>query len=219
MRRIPIGGDGGANKTWKEMLVHYEQEIENLKNNITMLKDKETGKILDEKASIKSLTPASVKIINGLKPFTLSEKAPLFSNLPACKINAIAPELKGLQAYSFDGDAQRNEGTSVEFETENPVSLLIGYYRDDHRKYARAPRLETDATANDYGQAEPVLVNAIRLDNLPLVNVHAYKFPAGKHKLLLPKGYLSVLGFTNDEIAVRNAALAGTEETVDWLFY
>ena len=28
-RRIPIGGDGGKNKTWKEMLVHYENELAN----------------------------------------------------------------------------------------------------------------------------------------------------------------------------------------------
>jgi len=36
---------------------------------------------------------------------------------------------------------------------------------------------------------------------------------------MLPKGYLQVLGFTAAETKVRNAGLAGDEETMDWLFY
>ena len=36
------------------------------------------------------------------------------------------------------------------------------------------PKLETDASANDYGQAEPKLTNAIRIAGMPLANVHAY---------------------------------------------
>ena len=35
-RRIPIGGDNGTNKTWEEMLVHYEKELENFKANLDM---------------------------------------------------------------------------------------------------------------------------------------------------------------------------------------
>jgi len=36
---------------------------------------------------------------------------------------------------------------------------------------------------------------------------------------MLPKGYLQVLGFTTADMKVRNAGLAGDEETMDWLFY
>jgi len=56
---------------------------------------------------------------------------------------------------------------------------------------------------------------------LPVVNVHAYSFNAGKNKLLLPKGLCLLLGFTNSMIETRNAGLAGTgkEETMDWMFY
>ena len=43
-RRIPIGGDGGKNKTWKEMLVHYENELANFKANLQLLKDKAAGR-------------------------------------------------------------------------------------------------------------------------------------------------------------------------------
>ena len=54
---------------------------------------------------------------------------------------------------------------------------------------------------------------------MPLANIHAYHFNAGKHTLLLPKGYTLVLGFTDTELKARNAALEGTDEAMDWLFY
>ena len=77
--------------------------------------------------------------------------------------------------------------TSITFETNAPVKLLVAYFKDDQKKYAKAPKLEIDASANDYGQAEPVLTNAIHINGMPLANVHAYSFPAGKHTLMLPK--------------------------------
>ena len=148
----------------------------------------------------------------------LNEGTSLFTDLPG-KIEAIAPELKGMKAFRFNGNEQREKGTSITFETNAPVKLLVAYFKDDQKKYAKAPKLEIDASANDYGQAEPVLTNAIHINGMPLANVHAYSFPAGKHTLMLPKGYLQVLGFTTADMKVRNAGLAGDEETMDWLFY
>lgn len=219
MRRIPISGDDGKNKTWAEMLPHYEDEVINLKNNIAMLKAKVGGNEENTVQTIQPLAKADVKILNGLEPYTLKEGIDLFSNHPDRKVDALAPELEGLQAFRFDGEQQRIDGTEIEFEAKEPVTMLVGYFRDDHRRFAKAPRLETDASANEYGQAEPLLANAIRLENMPLANVHGYQFEAGKHKLLLPKGYIAVLGFTSDEVKARNAALEGADEAMDWLFY
>jgi hypothetical protein len=218
-RRIPVGGDDGKNKTWIELLPQYQAELTNLKENIKTLKEVASGTHKADKDKVSALKPAKVTILNGLKTVKLAEGVALFSNLPDSKIDAMAPELKGLQTFTFDGDKQRNDATTIEFETAKPVTMLVAYYRDDHRKYAKAPKLETDASANDYGQAEPVLTNALHMANLPIANIHAYSFPAGKHKLMLPKGYLSVLGFTNDKVTTRNAAIGGTDEAVDWLFY
>ena len=217
-RRIPIGGDGGKNKTWKEMLVHYENELANFKANLQLLKDKAAGKVTESAAEIKPLSAANVKILNGLTPVKLATGANLFSNVPG-KVDALAAELEGLTAYRMNGDVQRKEGTTIEFEAAAPVSLLVGYFRDDQKKYAKAPKLETDASANDYGQAEPKLTNAVRIAGMPLANVHAYHFGAGKYTLLLPKGYTMVLGFTDAQVTPRNAGLAGAEETMDWMFY
>ena len=217
-RRIPIGGDDGHNKTWKELLVHYEKELENFKANLAMLKEKQNGNAVTETVEIAAWAPAYVNLISNYPTVKLNEGTSLFTDLPG-KIEAIAPELKGMKAFRFNGNEQREKGTSITFETNAPVKLLVAYFKDDQKKYAKAPKLEIDASANDYGQAEPVLTNAIHINGMPLANVHAYSFPAGKHTLMLPKGYLQVLGFTAADMKTRNAGLAGDEETMDWLFY
>ena len=86
-------------------------------------------------------------------------------------------------------------------------------------KYAKAPKLETDATANDYGQAEPQFTSALRIDGMPQINVHKYDFGAGHHSILLPKGVIVVLGATSETISPRDAGLSGTDKAIDWLFY
>lgn len=221
-RRIPIGGDDGKNKTWAELLVHYEQELSNFKANLATLKETiaEGGKAVS--ADIAAYTPAKeVKLLTPLASVKLAQGVALFSDQPG-KVEALAPELEGLTAYRVNAAAQRKDGTELSFETSRPVSLLVGYFRDDQRKYAKAPTLETDASANDYGQAEPRLTAAVRIQGMPLANVHAYRFEAGTHKVLLPKGYVLLLGFAEPESIgqkTRNAGLAGTDEAMDWLFY
>lgn len=219
MRRIPIAGDDGKNKTWEEMLVHYQAELDNFKNNLATLKDKAAGKISDKPAEIKPLADANVKVNGPWKRVKLAEGTSLLENMPDATVAGIAPELEGLTAFRVNGDNQRKDGTELAFENAEPVKLLVAYFKDDQKKYAKAPKLETDATANEYGQAEPVLTSAIHLDKMPLANVHAYSFAPGKHSLNLPKGYALVLGFTSDNITPRNAALAGEDEAMDWLFY
>src|SRR5574344_1910867 len=191
-RRIPIGGDDGKNKTWEELLVHYEKELTNFKANLAMLKDKANGKGVATVKTIQVLTATNVKLAGAASLVKLDKGVRLFSNVPGA-VEDLAPELVGLQAFTFNGDKQREVGTTIEFEAKEPVKLLVGYFRDDQKKYAKAPKLETDAAANEYGQAEAKLTNAIRIDGMPLADVHAYHFPAGKHKLLLPKGYLMLL--------------------------
>jgi len=219
-RRIPIGGDDGKNKTWEELLVHYKKELTNFQNNLILLKSKQNSQT-QKPAQLVSLSNADVKLLTpNVKLVKLASSVSLYVDMES-DIQELAPELSGLNAWVLNGAEQANNGTTVEFESAIPVKLLVGFFRDDQRKYAKAPTLETDAAANLYGQADPVLLNALKVDDLPAINVHVYSFKAGKNKLLLPKGYCLILGFTNNELAPRNAELAGTgnEETMDWMFY
>lgn len=227
-RRIPIGGDNGKMKTWTELLPVYEQELANLYKNISLLRNQskssnatQSAKTSKSSTSAKPILPlAPVDIIfKGNPPSVkLAKGVRLFSDLDSTVMD-VAPELAGLHALVLSSDKQRSEGNTIQFSCTAPATLLIGYFRDDQMKYAQAPKLETDASANDYQQAEPQLTSALRIHGMPQVNVHKYEFASGTHTLNLPKGMLLVLGFTSSAVVPRDAALSGEDAAIDWLFY
>ena len=130
----------------------------------------------------------------------------------------MAPELVGLQALVLNRDTTRIIGTTIAYESDKPVRLLVGLFKDDDSKWAKAPKLEIDATGNEYGQAEPILTNAISIVQMPKVNIHQYALPAGRNTIRLPKGILMVAGFTQSDIKPRDCGLNGPSSEVDWLF-
>jgi hypothetical protein len=211
-RRIPVGGDNGKMKTWSELAKIYQEELDAFKENIEKLKHP----VAQTDVFISPLKPADVKY-NGTT-VTLKKGAILFENRPDTPIDSLAPELVGLQALVLNRDSTRIVGTTIEFECDKPVKVLVGLFKDDDPKWAKAPKLEIDATGNEYGQAEPVLSNAISIVQMPKVNIHTYSLPAGHHTLRLPKGILIVAGFTSDNIKPRDCGLNGPSSEVDWLF-
>ena len=232
-RRIPVGGNDGKYKTWSEMLPVYEEELEHLEANIKKLveeriqawKDKENG-ITRTAPEVKRAIPAScVTMEKAGSPnctktppvITLQKGARLFEQREEA-IDTIAPELEGLQALILNRDTTRIEGTRVVFDCDRPVQMLVGFFIDDDPKWASPPKLETDATGNEYGQAEPVISNAINMKGMPIVNIHAYHFNAGHHDINLPKGIIMVAGFTTSDIKQRDAGLQGAGDEIDWLF-
>lgn len=214
-RRIPVGGDNGNFKTWTDMLPVYEEELEALKLNIAQLKSPKTTNVGSNAVAAR---PAKVRLISPVQTVPLTEGAVLFENREDTQVDTLAHELKNLQALVLNRDSTRIVGTTVEFECDKPVQLLVGFFQDDDKKWARPPKLEIDATGNEYGQAEPVLTNAIALKQMPPCNIHAYHLGAGHHKLNLPRGIIMVAGFTSDAIKPRDAALKGAGDEVDWLF-
>ena len=217
-RRIPVGGDNGKMKTWSELAKVYQEELDAFKGHIEKLKHPVT----QTDVLINPLKPADVtihKVQNSkFKVQTLQKGAILFENRPDTPVDSLAPELVGLQALVLNRDTTRIVGTSIEYESDKPVKLLVGLFKDDDKKFAKAPKLEIDATGNEYGQAEPILTNAISIVQLPKVNIHQYSLPAGRNTIRLPKGILMVAGFTQSDITPRDCGLNGPSSEVDWLF-
>ncbi len=211
-RRIPVGGDGGRMKTWSELAKVYQEELDAFKENIEKIKHP----VAQTDILINPLKPADVKYSG--TTVTLKKGAILFENRPDTPVDSLAPELVGLQALVLNRDTTRIIGTTIVFECAKPVKVLVGLFKDDDKKFAKAPKLEIDATGNEYGQAEPVLSNAISIVQMPKVNIHTYSLPAGRHTLRLPKGILIVAGFTCDDIKPRDCGLNGPLGEVDWLF-
>ena len=232
-RRVPVGGDGGNYKTWSDMLPVYEEELEALKANIAKLKEPSSTHLAN---TVDAAIPAKVTLyyagaptatINQsaslstqpTKQYTvpLSKGALLFENRQE-RIDSVAPELCNLSGIILNRDTTRIVGTNITFRCDKPVKLLVGFFQDDDPKWAKPPKLETDATGNEYGQAEPILTNAVAMTNMPPVNIHAYHFNAGQHTINLPKGIIMVAGFTSDELKPRDVGLMGAGDEVDWLF-
>lgn len=214
-RRIPVGGDGGKMKTWSELATVYQAELDALKENIIKLKNP----VEKANENILPAQPASVKLFaKNTQLITFKKGAIIFENRPDTPVDSVAPELIGLQALVLNRDTTRIVGTTIEFESDKPVKLLVGLFKDDDSKWAKAPKLEIDATGNEYGQAEPLLTNAISIVQMPKVNIHQYTLPAGRQTLHLPKGILMVAGFTTSDIKPRDCGLNGPSGEVDWLF-
>ena len=213
-RRIPVGGDDGKMKTWSELATVYENELAALKTNIFKLKHPSA----QTDVLIHPATAAKVELLSPTATTTLRRGAIVFENRTDTPVDTVAAELQGLSALVLNRDTTRIAGTAIEFSSERPVQMLVGFFQDDDPKWARPPKLETDATGNEYGQAEPLLTNAISIAQMPPVNIHAYHFLAGHQLINLPKGIIMVAGFTSDTLKPRDAGLQGAGDEVDWLF-
>lgn len=214
-RRIPVGGDGGKMKTWAELKTVYDDELAALEENVERMTNpdaKQGSGVTNPKAK-----PAKVRILNGLKTVRLEKGALLFEGRDEA-VDSIAAELEGLDALIMNRDTTRIVGGTVEFECDEDVKMLVGFFIDDQNKFAAPPKLEIDATGNEYGQAEPLISNAISMSKMPMLNIHAYHLKAGRNLIRLPKGIIMVAGFTSTPLKTRDAGLNGANSEVDWLF-
>ncbi|MFV5693401.1 glycoside hydrolase family 20 zincin-like fold domain-containing protein [Flavobacterium sp. LT1R49] len=220
-RRIPIGGDDGNNKTWAELLPHYERELANFKRNLALLKSSKGGKI--EKAASKLWQTAEVTLLSENKATYPVKKGTKVYGTPISELIKVAPELQNLKGITFDETAQNENGTHLKFKNTKAVKLVVGYFNSDQKRFLFPPSLETDAAGNAHGQAEVILASAMNLKELPRINIHTYTFQPGENKLDLGKGKVLILGFidANQNITTRDVGFIdeGEKAAIDWLFY
>lgn len=218
-RRIPIGGDDAKNKTWEELFPHYQAELANFKKNVEFIR--KNGNTDNQTFDV--LNPIEVKFDHkdGIA-YTIKKGEKVFSDKDFI-IGEFSPELKNMRPIRFSQDKQAEQGTTLSFESQKPVSLLVGYLNTERKEYAKAPTLETDASANQYGQGDVKIANALDIPGRGSVNIHTYTFPAGRNTLNLGKGALLIFGFidANQKIAPHNAGFGGEDASskIDWLFY
>lgn len=215
-RKIPMRGVDRTFKEWKEMLPVYQSELANFKRHIDSLKSNIPGRA----APVNAFKNAEVEILSPVAgTYTIEKGSRIFTDTLS-GITAYAAELKGLKGIRLNRSEQLKKGTSIQFKAAEPVKVLVGFFNQKDPAYLPKPELETDASANDYGQSEARLSNALMVKGLPIANIHLYSFPAGTHTLTLAKGACIVLGFINETEKVRiyNAGLDGKSKDIDWLF-
>lgn len=214
-RKIPMRGVDGHYKHWREMLPVYEQEFLNFKKSIDSLATV-TG---EKKEQVAILVDNQVNVKANITLVPLKKGAKLYEDQELV-VTHLANELEGLSAVVINSEKQKLEGTTLQFESEEPVKILVGYFNNTDKVFAPKPVLEIDATANDYGQAEAKIRNAMRVQYMPMIDVHSYSFGKGKNELKIPKGEVLILGFVKDKElqSPRNADVENQGDDMDDLF-
>lgn len=214
-RKIPIRGVDGTFKTWTEVLVPFEQEFQHFKLVLDSLKHSPANHHTTRISLTNAIVTTTANWVN------LKENAILFSD-SSWQVQDLAEELSGLKAIPVSFQQQQMQGTRLRFSNKAPLKVLVGFFNKKSPEYLKAPELETDASANDLGQAEIKIANAIQLKGLPSVNVHSYDFKAGNNELVLPKGACLILGFIKGNQIVKpyDAGITdkGRKLEIDWLF-
>ncbi|MBO0947895.1 alpha-d-galacturonidase [Fibrella forsythiae] len=215
-RKIPMRGVDATFIHWSEMLPVYQKELARFKHSIDSLKAAPVS-VSKQRLPFK---PATITVQSPpVQTYTVDKGQAVFSDTTAT-ILGVAEELTNLKGLKFAKATQQAQRTSLTFTTTEPVKLLVGFFNEKNPTYLPVPELETDASANDYGQSEIKISNAVLVSGLPPVNVHAYSFKAGQHTLNLGKGACLLLGFITDdqEVPIYDAGLAGNKKNIDWLF-
>jgi len=217
-RKIPIGGDDGKNKTWEELLPYYQKELDNFRRHIDSLKSPKKNVAVNQRVVFAN---ANVSFMTTPEFYSIETGKEVFSDT-ATYIKDFAEELKQLNGIKLSKSKQIAVGTTVKFSSAKPVKVLVGYFNSPDGRFLQEPQLETDASANDYGQAEAKIRNALIISGMPPVNIHTFRFKAGENTLTLAKGACLILGFVDDSqtIPVYDAGLVtgGVKKQLDWLF-
>lgn len=220
-RKIPMRGVDGTYKHWKEMLPVFEKELKTFRYKIDSLKANAT-------VSVKKVMPfnnAAVQIND--KTISLDNGTVVFADT-TLTVKNYAAELKGLKALQLSFKQMQQRGTIINFTSDKPVKVLVGYFKKQRAAfttdtvYLKEPELETNASADDYGQSEIKISNAISIEGMPSVNIHTYSFKAGQHTLKLERGVCLILGFVDGDtvLPIYDAGLTGDlrNKNIDWLF-
>ncbi|MBN1415287.1 MAG: hypothetical protein JW973_09320 [Bacteroidales bacterium] len=218
-RRIPIEGTNGRNKTWEELMPHYKAELDNFKNNIGRLKTA-GPKASDIVRPL--LKQVAVELLDdSFEFYSPVEGQKIYSDKDHV-IQQATTEIKNLKGIKLSYEKQIREGTVIRFRNDKPVKVITGYFNGHSYRILSPPALETDAHANDHGQADIRIANALNVSGLHPVNIYTYYYEPGEHTLQLGKGICLVLGFISGHQEIDTYDAGKGDESgagIDWLFY
>jgi hypothetical protein len=222
-RKIPLSGSGGKYKNWYEVLPVFEKELSVFQHKIDSLKQVKPGLT----QQVAPLPNARVKLAKEAEYYMIDSLAQPFTDT-SFTVRSFAADLKGLRGLKTSFKQQIEKGTQITFINDRPVKILVGFLKPQKAAftvdttYLKQPELETNASANDYGQADTKIANAMIIPGLPQMHIHSYEFKPGTNTLKLAKGVALILGFVDSNVPLRiyDAGLyeSGNRKQVDWLF-
>lgn len=205
-RKIPtVGGIDGkpANYHWSQLLPMYEKELADFQAKVEALKKGPVAPPSEE--GITALKQLDFTLIGeNAEKYTVKEGVRVFPDR-TWAIRSIAPELSGLTGVRFSHEAmKKGKLTPIQFEVTEPVQVLIGYFQSPDIVWLKTPNLETDARAGEFIGIEPSIQNAMTIETLPSVDVHVFRYAAGKHTLdVRGKGSFLILGVIPQSVKIE----------------
>lgn len=222
-RKIPFP-DGEAFGHWSQCLPMYEKEYASFAKHLAEMENGIYPQETEEDiAAIAPLPAAEYKILSeGFEKYTIKKGESVFADTE-CVIQNIAPEVSGLTGIRMHKEESSLNGETLELEFSEDVQVLIGYFRTKgkHNPWLKVPDLETNTHADDRGGLAVVYEEAIKVDQCPVVNVHAFRYEKGKHKIYMGAGAYVFVGVVPAGVKLkpRAAGLAGdTLDMLDWMF-
>jgi hypothetical protein len=199
-RKIPvpggIRGGAGTNFLWSQLVPLYQRELNDFQAKVAQLKaNAGISNVVDE-SKIASWPTAKFKLIStNAEIYKVEVGAKVFSDRDFA-IQNLAPELNGLTGIRFSHElAKKGRYQPVEFEAAEPVQLLVGYFKDAQKMWLQVPQLEVAAQADERGGIDTVIENAAAISECPNLDIHAFRFDAGRQKFeLIGKGSFVILG-------------------------
>ena len=224
-RKIPVrGGENGVgtNYLWSHLLPLYKQELEDFQSKVAM--ERRAPSRLDTNglphaeavlgAPVAAWPTVKFKLIStNAEIYTVETGAKVFADRKYT-IEKLAPELNGLTGIRFSHEAAKGgRYEPVEIELSEPAQVLIGYFNDARDLWLQVPKLEFAAQADERGGVDTVLENAAVIQECPGVNVHAFRYEAGRQKLeFIGKGSFVILGVVPSSVKLeKRAAGKGTK--------
>ena len=206
-RKIPVSGGvkgHGTNYLWSQLEPLYKTEMENFQAKVAALKQSTNVVAAVDESAVKPWPTAQFKLIStNAETYKIEVGAKVFTDRNFV-IQTLELELNGLTGIRFSHEAAKEGLPPIEFEASEPVYVLVGYFDSDKKAWLQVPKLEFAAQADERGGVDTVLENAATISSSPNVNLHAFRFGAGKQKLeLIGKGSFVILGVVPQSVKLK----------------
>ncbi|SEE67732.1 hypothetical protein [Ruania alba] len=218
-RKIPFP-NGKEFGHWEQCLPEYEAELEHLRANVEILARGDLPPAVAQRPALPGrFCPIDLTVHAGGEAFEVAEGSALFDDVDEPVI-ALAEELTGLRGIRFTKSAVLGGEASVEFSLAEEGHLLVGYFKDASPTWLQVPDLETNTHADDRGGLTPVLTSAVTVSWNPSVDVHAFRYEAGRHTFAPGGGAYVILGAVaaDQEFTGRSVSATEREDSFDWLY-
>jgi len=205
-RKIPVSGGVkgiGTNYLWFQLVPMYEKELVDFKERVAQLSHSTNVSVRVVDASVKAWPAAKFTLISSnAEIYKVDIGAKVFTDRNYV-IQTLAPELKGLTGIRFQHEKAKKGMEPIEFEADEPVQVLVGYFDSNEKAWLQVPKLEFAAQADERGGVDTVIEHAATISGCPDVNLHAFRFDAGRQKLeLIGKGSFVILGVIPQSVKV-----------------